>query len=150
MNEILNFFVSHWQLSILFVGLLLVYMGFEFMQNTGSSNEVSPEQAVEMYNHQQALFIDIRSIDDFNQGHIIGAMQISLHELDSKLKKLQKYMKKPVIVVCARGKSSLQGAKQLSAHGFEQAFSLAGGMLAWQAAGLPLITTTPALNKSEF
>lgn len=139
MNEIIEFVIKHWQLTSVFTVLVIAYVIFELKQEIGNK-QVSAEQTVDLYNHQQAAIVDIRSTADFNSGHIVGAIHIERSELESKPKKLQKYAQKPVIIVCANGKSSATVAKHLHTQGFPQAVSLSGGISAWLAANLPLTT----------
>ncbi len=141
MNEIFDFILRHWQLSSLFILLLVAYMVFEFKQETGSG-EVSPDQTIGLINRQHAVIIDIRSKEEFSTGHILGAHHVEADESDAKLKRLQKYAQKPVIVVCAQGKRSKSFAKRLRDQGLSNVSSLAGGVNAWRDAGLPLTTTT--------
>jgi rhodanese-related sulfurtransferase len=51
---------------------------------------------------------------------------------------LDKSKNRTVVVVCQTGARSDKAAKQLAAAGFEDVWSLDGGVAAWQAAGLPL------------
>ncbi len=146
MNEIIDFVVKHWQLSSLLAVLVIAYVVFELRQELGNK-QVSSEQAIDLYNHQQAAIVDIRSKAEFSTGHIVGAMHIERKDLESKPKKLQKYAQKPIIIVCVNGKSSATVAKLLQTQGFPQALSLAGGIQAWQAATLPL-TTMQSKNDS--
>jgi rhodanese-related sulfurtransferase len=139
MSEIVDFLVQHWQLSSIFIALLVAYVIFELKQDVGSK-AVSIEQAVALYNHEQALLLDVRSEADFAAGHLVGATHLAADQIDQKIKKLNKYMQKPIVVVCATGKISAAAAKRLRAAGFTQAVTLAGGINAWQAAGLPLTT----------
>jgi rhodanese-related sulfurtransferase len=139
MNEILAFLIKHWQLSTLFVAVLVAYVVFELKQNP-NSKQVSPEQAVALYNHEHGIIMDIRSAEDFAVGHIIGAMHVAADESDIKIKRLQKYSQKPVVIVCTAGKQSINFMKRLETMGFTQVLSLAGGIAAWQEAGLPLTT----------
>jgi len=138
MNEFLNFLMNHWQLSAGFVALLLAYLVFEFMQ-ANNKQEISPDQAVSLYNHQHAVILDIRSHAEFNNGHIVGSAQMDVSEEDSQLKKLNKYERKPLIIVSNDGKQAIKLVSRLTAQGFEQVFSLAGGIHAWESAGLPLV-----------
>jgi rhodanese-related sulfurtransferase len=137
MNEILDFFRTHWQLSGAFVLLLLAYIGFEVMQST-EKREITPEQAVELYNHKHAMICDVRTAEEFSSGHLIGAQNITMDEVLNNAKKLQKYVDKPLIMVCAAGKRSMRCVKHLETQGFSQVVSIAGGVHAWETAGLPL------------
>lgn len=146
MNEIVNFLLQHWQLSALLAALIVAYIIFEVKQDPGSK-EVSVEQAVALYNHESALILDIRSKEDYAQGHIVGAVHLDMDHFDSKLKKLHKYIEKPIIVVCKAGKQSAKVVKRLRVAGFTEALSLSGGVHAWQAAGIPL---TNVASKTEI
>ena len=137
MNEFIDFLVRHWQLSAIFAVLLFVYIIFELKQGNNGS-KVTPEKAVSMYNHEQAVILDVRTKDAYEQGHIVGAISVPASDLSGKLKKINKYSKKPVIVACALGREAPKVVTDLRAFGFEQVWELSGGMQAWQAAGLPL------------
>lgn len=139
MNEILDFLVNHWQLSILLVAILAAYLGFELMQKM-SNDSVSPDQAVELINHQRAVVIDVRSTEEFRTGHILDSIHFDCNESDTKLKSLHKYNARPVIIVCAHGKRSSVFLKRLEGQGFTQVLNLDGGLQAWRDAGLPLVT----------
>lgn len=139
MNEILDFLVSHWQLSVLMTLVLAAYAVFEFMQQV-SMGGVTPEQAVDIINHKHGIVIDVRTPEEFRTGHILGSIHFDGREPDAKLKRLNKYAQKPVVVVCAHGKRSATFLKRLQSEGFSNAVTLDGGLHAWQNSGLPLAT----------
>lgn len=143
MNDILDFMYSHWQLSGPFLFLVVAYLLFEFIQNNGSS-QVSPELAIEYFNHQNGVIIDVRPNDSYREGHIVGSIHTDLDESDTKLKRFNKYSKKPVIVVSVDGKSAGQYAERLRTLGLSNVLSLAGGIDAWMSAGLPLTKPSKA------
>ncbi len=147
MNEILDFLMINWQLSGLLVVVMGAYLVFELMQQMMVSDSVSPEEAVVMINHQNAVIFDVRTQQEYAAGHILHAIHIDTTETDSKLKHLNKYSQKPVIVVCAQGKRSALFLKRLKSLGFAEAVNLTGGLHAWQNAGLPL--TAPTVNKHK-
>jgi rhodanese-related sulfurtransferase len=65
-----------------------------------------------------------------------------LKALPGSLAKLEKYRKKPVVVVCAAGQRAAAGCRLLSKAGFEDVCQLEGGIQAWEKAGLPLTRGT--------
>ena len=138
MNDILDFFINNWQLTGLFVLVLGAYLVFEYMQSS-NSDTISPEEAVLLINHEHGVVVDVRTPAEFGTGHILHAINVDSNEADDKFKKLNKYAKKPVILVCAHGKRSAQCLQRMKAQGFERVFSLGGGMQAWKDAGLPLV-----------
>lgn len=131
MKEILDFLLRHWQLSSAFLVLLAVYLLIEYRLNS-SNNKLSPEQLVNMYNHQQAQIIDLRASEAYKVGHITGAQ----HDI----KHVHKDNKHPVILVCSDGKQSAERAKKMAAEGYKQIYTLAGGMQSWHDNNLPTVT----------
>lgn len=148
MNEFLDFLMINWQLSGLLILVIGAYLVFEFMQGMMTGNSVSPEEAVAMINHQSAVVFDVRTPQEYATGHILGSINIDTTEPDTKMKHLNKYSQKPVIVVCAHGKRSTLFLKRLQSLGFSDAVNLTGGLHAWQNAGLPL--TTDGANKHRM
>lgn len=65
-----------------------------------------------------ALILDVRSANEFNEGHIRGSLNYSLDSLKKHIKKL-KYKNKPVITVCRSGARSNIGQRMLKSHGVE-------------------------------
>lgn len=138
MSEILDFMLRHWQLSGLFLLLIISYAIFELLQNSGGGSQISPEQAIDLYNHQDGVLLDIRASEAFHDAHIIGAMHVNVDEPDAKLKRFHKYAQKPVIIVSADGKNTGKFATRLAQQGVTNVLSLSGGINAWRSAGLPL------------
>jgi rhodanese-related sulfurtransferase len=97
--------------------------------------EISPMQAFEEY-REGALFLDVRSAAEWNQGHIQDTVLIPLHELPARLSELPR--DRDIVVVCQSGGRSQQGAAILRAAGFTRVASLSGGLQDWIAAGYPL------------
>ncbi|MFM8338971.1 MAG: rhodanese-like domain-containing protein, partial [Fluviibacter sp.] len=71
-------------------------------------------------------------------GHIQGSMAMPLNTLQANLGKLEKYRKKPVVVICSAGRRSATACRLLSKAGFEDVCQLEGGIQGWEKAGLPL------------
>ena len=103
---------------------------------TGAS--VSTLQATLLINHQNALVLDVREGAEYEKGHMLNARNITLGELESRAAEIEKYKAKPLIVVCDDGNRSGRAATALRKQGFEQVFTLGGGIGAWRQAGLPL------------
>ena len=81
--------------------------------------------------------IDVRTIDEFNKGHINNAMMIDYLKDDFKSRLLKLDKTKPVFVYCASGARSSASASILSELGFNQVYDLKGGFRAWSAASKP-------------
>ncbi|MFO1258205.1 MAG: rhodanese-like domain-containing protein [Gammaproteobacteria bacterium] len=138
MGQLIDFIVNHWFLCSLFAILLVIFLLNEFKQRAHGIKRLSPQQVIDLMNHQHAVVIDTRESELFETGHIIGALNIKVSELETKKSKLNKFKSKPLIVVCAQGVSSTQFANALQQAGFEQVFQLEGGLAAWQQEQFPL------------
>lgn len=96
-------------------------------------------QATQKMNQSKTLILDVRSAEEFASGHLANAKNIPLNELASRIKEIEKSKPHTVIAVCAKGVRSSSAVAILSKAGFEQAFSLDGGVAAWQSQGLPTV-----------
>ncbi|WP_083262444.1 rhodanese-like domain-containing protein [Roseivirga sp. 4D4] len=83
--------------------------------------------------------IDVRTIREYNAGHLSDAKLIDYYKSDfkSQLQKLDK--EKPVAVYCAVGVRSNSALKILRKIGFKEAYDLAGGIEAWREKRLPIV-----------
>lgn len=100
---------------------------------------VSQLQATQYMNQAKTLVLDVRSEEEFATGHLPSAKNIPLKELESRIKEIEKSKANVVITVCASGVRSSSAVSILNKAGFEKAFSLDGGVAAWQSQGLPTI-----------
>ncbi|MEY4954314.1 MAG: Hydroxyacylglutathione hydrolase [Bacteroidota bacterium] len=115
----------------------------------GSKDLSATEFQSEIKSAEAGQILDVRTVDEYNQGHIEGAVlaDISSNLFQEVSNKLDK--SKPVYVYCLSGGRSAEAANQLRQLGFKSVINLAGGMLAWQSANLPLTTNTAGLAVSE-
>ena len=100
---------------------------------------VSQLQATQYMNQAKTLVLDVRSAEEFGSGHLPNSKNIPLKELESRIKEIEKSKANVVVTVCATGVRSSSAVAILSKAGFEKAFSLDGGVAAWQSQGLPTI-----------
>ena len=99
--------------------------------------QIGPQEAVLLFNHEDALMLDVRELSEWSDGHIARARHIPLGKLKDRLTELEKYKGKPIIAVCRRGNRSGSACGILKKGGFENLHNLTGGMQAWEQAGLP-------------
>jgi len=99
--------------------------------------QIAPQEAVMLFNHQEAVVLDVREQSEWSDGHISKAKHIPLGQLKNRLGDLEKYKDKPIIAVCRSGNRSGHACGLLKKAGFENLHNLAGGMQAWEQAGLP-------------
>ena len=100
--------------------------------------EVSAFEAVQLINRRDAVVLDLRDTGEYAAGHISNAKHVPQAQLVDRIKELEKYKARPVIVSCANGSRASAAVAQLRKQGFAEAVALRGGISAWQQAGLPL------------
>lgn len=138
MQDTFLFLQNHWMLSTAFVIILFFLILIEYIRYQRGGKRISPAQAVQLMNHQEAVMLDIRSSQAFATGHIVGSICIPMSELNDKRKKLDKYKAKPLILVCANGLESPRAATLLAKYGISPLI-LAGGIRGWRDADMPLV-----------
>ena len=89
-----------------------------------------------------ATFLDVRELDEFEQGTIPGAVFIPRGHLESKVENQISNHDAPVVVYCAGGTRSAFAAKTLEELGYTDVVSMAGGFGRWKNEGRPWITPT--------
>jgi rhodanese-related sulfurtransferase len=138
MEDVMVFIQTHWMLCALFL-FILGYVLFEEIRHARSDDRLSPQVCVNLMNREHALVWDIRSHDDFLQGHVVGAQSVALEDIDARYQKLTKLDRdKPLIVVCQAGVSAAKAAATLKRLGHQHVHILQGGIKQWQAEQLPL------------
>jgi rhodanese-related sulfurtransferase len=135
LDQIVEFVGSHWYL---FLALVVILGLLTHNIIVGGKGSVEPLQATEMINHQDAVVVDVRPAADFAKGHIINAINIPMNGFKNQIATLTKHKGKPIILNCRSGAQSAMACSQLRKEGFEQVFNLRGGIMAWEAASLPL------------
>jgi rhodanese-related sulfurtransferase len=87
---------------------------------------------------KNAVVLDVRTKDEYNQGHIPGAVLVDFTspDFEKEVSKLDK--KKTYLVHCAVGGRSARACKKMDALNFSSVYNLEGGITAWQKAGKPV------------
>lgn len=98
--------------------------------------DVDARAAAQLFQAKNAVILDVREQDEWNAGHIPGALHIAMSEIKNRIKDIP--TDKTVIVQCHSGNRSSQVTDFLRGQGMSNVHNLTGGIMAWQAAGLPL------------
>lgn len=136
MAQWVEFIGNHYLLVAAFFVILGALMVTESRK---SGQGVSPQAAVQLMNKSGAKVLDVRSANDFKEGHIVDAINIPLAELGKRVGELDDYRNIPIIVTCAIGQHAGMAGRQLTEAGFTNVVRLGGGISAWRAASLPVI-----------
>ena len=94
-------------------------------------------KATRLFN-DDALILDVREDKEYAAGHIPKAKHIPLGSLSNRIKELNKYKNKPILVTCRSGQRSARACGMLKKAGFETVFNQSGGIIAWERANLPV------------
>ena len=132
----LEFVAQQW----LLVAALLAAVGMLFFHETRKSGpSLSPQQAINMVNGQEGVFLDLRDGGDYKQGHIVEALNIPVAKLPTRMAELEKYKTRPIVLVCKMGQQAGVAGKQLKAAGYEEVYKMSGGMMEWGNLQLPTV-----------
>lgn len=100
---------------------------------------VTHQQATLMMNKEDAVVVDVRSLDEYKKGHIVGAKHLTESQINAgTFTGVENLKESPIIVVCATGMRSSGAANKLVKAGFTQVSNLSGGLAEWKNANLPL------------
>ena len=133
----MKFLVDNWALILVaFVsGAMLVWPAVGRGVRGGG---VSPSGAVLLMNREKAVVVDVCETEEFATGHIAGAKNIPLNQLEARLPEQVKNKTVPLILVCPNGGRAQRALATAKALGYEKAVVLGGGLAAWKEANLPL------------
>ncbi|MEY4756353.1 MAG: hypothetical protein RJA34_1251 [Pseudomonadota bacterium] len=132
----MNFIVENWMLISIALasGVLLLLPVLQGAASTG----LGPNDVVQLINREKAVVIDVCEPNEFAAGHVVGARNIPLSQLEEKLPQTVKNKALPVVLVCQSGMRSGRALGVAKKLGFEKAYSLAGGLGAWKTLNLPV------------
>ena len=136
MSRLIEFLANHSLLGMLFFALLGMFLWTFF--GAAGGRRIEPGQATRLINHENAVVLDVRNDGEYEQGHIINAVHVPMSAIAQRLDKLEKYRSRPIITACGTGQKAASASGMLRKHGFEDVYSLNGGIAAWQGASLPL------------
>ena len=95
------------------------------------------QSLIEDQNSQDFFIIDVRTLEEFEEGHIPGAI-LKTYGTDFKLN-IKNFNKSGVyLIYCQSGVRSLKAAQEMDKLGFKNLNTLSGGFLAWNVEGLPI------------
>ncbi len=99
-----------------------------------------PREAMQVIEHEgtNPVILDVRTKKEFATGHIKGAINIPIDQLERRLGELKKWTEQTIIAVCDNGQRAMQAAGILTANKFGWAFYLKTGLEGWKKDGLPL------------
>jgi len=101
-------------------------------------DEVDATRARELFETGDPVIVDVREQDEWDEGHIPGAIHIPRGNLESRIEAAAPDRERQVVIYCAAGNRSAFAAKTLEELGYEDAVSLSGGFADWKRNGFPV------------
>lgn len=92
---------------------------------------ISGEAAHQLVQKQGALLLDVRTPEEFAEGHVDGAVNVPVQELEAKLASLPARKDQDVVVYCRSGVRSARASGILKSAGFSRVHDL-GAMSNWR------------------
>ena len=133
----MKFLIDNWMLISIALasGGMLVW---PMISGALNADALSASGAVQLINREKAVVVDVCEAAEFAAGHVTGAKNVPLSELEDRLPVVVKNKALPLILVCASGARASRAVAIAKKLGYQQAQSLGGGLKAWKEANLPL------------
>jgi len=138
MSQLIEFATNHWDLFAALAIILFMMFSGGLGSRLRGYKELGPSDSVQLLNHEDAVVLDVREDNEYQEGHILESVHIPLAKLGERMDELENLRQKPIIVSCRSGHRSASACARLRKSGFENIYNLKGGVMAWQNAGLPL------------
>ena len=135
MVNITLFLIDHYYLSVpLFIAIILLIRSHSHK----GGKRISCQELIALANADDMLLVDLRPSDDFDKGHITGAISIPFNTLENSTYKLQN-SDKSIVLVCEMGNQSGNAGEILNKDGLDDILILKGGIGEWRQSNLPLV-----------
>ncbi len=131
------------QIILVFAVIVLAATAYYFIQKGSTQNpnygNVDSKTAQDIINEKGDLVIlDVRTVSEYESGHLEGAINIPVEELSQRLSELNP--SDEILVYCRTGNRSTSAVRILKSNGFEKLYHMDGGITAWINEGFPVIS----------
>lgn len=110
-----------------------------FAQAKARVDEIDAQSTAELEHYDRATIIDVREKNEWDEGHIPGAVHVPRGYLELRIENAVPDKSEPVVLYCAGGTRSVLAARTLQDMGYTNVRSVAGGFGSWKDAGLPFV-----------
>jgi len=128
--------------NLIMVAALLVILTLILKTEIGLKLNNIPQlnvnDAVRLMNDDDVVILDVRESSEYSAGHIRESIHIPIGSLNKRIGELDKFKNKKILAYCRSGNRSNTACRTLSKHGFDSVNNMAGGVIGWSAANLPL------------
>jgi rhodanese-related sulfurtransferase len=138
MDQLIEFANNH---PLIVAGVIAAWSAVMFyelrLRSTGLMH-VSAADAVRLIN-KGAVVLDVRKPEQFAAGHIVNSRNVELDRLQKGDEAVHKQKNKVLLTVCDTGATAGRAAGLLRKAGYENVFSIKGGLTSWRAENLPVV-----------
>lgn len=132
----MKFIIENWYLF--FIALASGAMLLLPVLKGAAGGALTVANAVQLINREKAVVIDVCEPEEFAAGHVNGAKNVPLSQLEERLPGVVKNKALPLVLVCAKGARAQRAVAVAKKLGYDNAQALAGGLSAWREANLPV------------
>ena len=136
MDKFILFLIEHYFYS---VPLLVVVILLIRSNAVKGGKKITPQDLVSLTNQDAAKLIDLRSPNEFADGHITGSINIPYADIEDRLHEIKLQEGKSLVLICDSGSQSANAGEVLNKSGYQNTVILSGGIGAWKLDNLPLI-----------
>jgi hydroxyacylglutathione hydrolase len=85
------------------------------------------------------VVLDVRTPEEYATGHLANSVLLPVNQVEAQAATVLKDRNAPVLIYCHSGSRSDRAAKVLKSQGYTNVMSVVGGIVAWSAAGYPVV-----------
>lgn len=140
MAQLMEFASANLMLVAALAVITALIIKTEISSKFNKTRQLNVNDAVRLMNDEDVIVLDVRESSEYSNGHIRDALHIPMSALTSRITELEKHKNKQILAYCRSGSRSNSACNTLSKQGFEKVSNLAGGIMAWTSANLPITT----------
>jgi rhodanese-related sulfurtransferase len=136
-RKYVKFIIDNWMLIAVALssGAMLIWPA---LRGAASGGGLSAANVVQLINRERAVVLDVSEAEEFAAGHVGGARNVPVGQLEKRLPEVVKNKTVPLILVCATGARAHRALAVAKKLGYDKAQVLAGGLKSWKDANLPV------------
>ena len=136
MDKFILFLIEHYFYSLPLLVLVILLIRSNAVKG---GKKITPQDLVSLTNQDAAKLIDLRSPNEFADGHITGSINIPYADIEDRLHEIKLQEGKSLVLICDSGSQSANAGEVLNKTGYQNTVILSGGIGAWKLDNLPLV-----------
>ena len=133
--DIFIFVSEQWLLISVLMGLIYL---FAWNERTKGGKPITAHELIAMMNADTAVLVDVRPANEFQAGHIHGAINIPHNKVEGRMAELEKSRNKILVMADNMGQHAGSAGRKFTKEGYNVR-RLSGGMGEWKAQSMPVV-----------